>query len=145
MTRVVTECKPTDQPFGVDFLWDAQCAVAVSVGTGASFMREVITGTRESDMGAWSPDAAALVRSRQYFRRDDLAIFADVTPESASGIGSPTPAQMATSTVVSSLADVILLSDYPVTGRHVSVRTSECGRLGQGQRAFRVEPPQPRA
>lgn len=122
MTRVATECRPTDRPFGVDFLWDAQCALAIAVGSGASFMREVVTGTWESDMGLWNPDAATLLRSRRNFGRDDLAIFANITPEFASGIGQRSPAQMATSTVVSSLADVILVSG-PMAGSEPDVRT----------------------
>ena len=122
MTRVVTECRPDDRPFGVDFLWDAQCALAIAVATGASFMREVVTGSWESDMGPWHPDAAALLRNRRYFGRDDLAIFANITPEFASSIGQRTPAQMARSTVVSSLADVILVSG-PMAGSEPDVRT----------------------
>lgn len=122
MTRVVTECKPTDRPFGVDFLWDAQCALAIAVASGAAFMREVITGSWESDMGAWSPDAATLLRSRRNFGRDDLAVFANVTPEFASSTGSRTPAELARSTVVSSLADVILVSG-PMAGSEPDVKT----------------------
>jgi uncharacterized protein len=122
MTRVATECRPTDRPFGVDFLWDAQCALAIAVGSGASFMREVITGSWESDMGPWSPDAATLLRNRRNFGRDDLAIFANITPEFASNVGQRTPAQMAKSTVVSSLADVILVSG-PMAGAEPDVHT----------------------
>ena len=122
MTRVTTECKPTDRPFGVDYLWDAQCALAIAVGTGASFMREVITGAWESDMGPWNPDAAKLLRDRRSFGRDDLVIFANITPEFASSIGNRTPAQVAKSTVVSSLADVILVSG-PMAGSEPDVRT----------------------
>ncbi len=122
MTRVATECKPDDRPFGVDFLWDAQCAMAIAVGSGASFMREVITGAWESDMGPWNPDAATLLRNRRAFGRDDLAVFANITPEFASPIGQRTPAQMAKSTVVSSLADVILVSG-PMAGSEPDVRT----------------------
>jgi uncharacterized protein len=122
MTRVVTECKPNDRPFGVDFLWDAQCALAIAVASGASFMREVITGSWESDMGAWSPDAATLLRNRRSFGRDDLAIFANVTPEFASSTGSRSPAELARSTVVSSLADVILVSG-PMAGAEPDVKT----------------------
>ena len=51
MARVVTECPPIDVPFGVDFLWDARCALAVAAATGACFMREIATGVWESDMG----------------------------------------------------------------------------------------------
>lgn len=122
MTRVVTECKPSDRPFGVDFLWDAQCALAIAVGSGAAFMREVITGSWESDMGPWSPDAATLLRNRRNFGRDDLAIFANVTPEFASSTGSRSPAELARSTVVSSLADVILVSG-PMAGSEPDVQT----------------------
>lgn len=124
MTRVATECRPTDRPFGVDFLWDAQCALAIAVGSGASFMREVVTGSWESDMGSWNPDAATLLRNRRYFGRDDLAVFANITPEFASSIGHRSAAQMAKSTVVSSLADVILVSG-PMAGSEPDVRTVE--------------------
>ena len=110
MTRVVTECRPVAVPFGVDFLWDAQCALAVAAATGASFMREVATGVWESDMGMWSPDAARLLRERRRLDVDHLAICMNITPEFASGFGRRTPAQVAASTVVSSLADVILVS-----------------------------------
>jgi membrane complex biogenesis BtpA family protein len=124
MTRVATECRPTDRPFGVDFLWDPQCALAIAVGSGASFMREVVTGSWESDMGSWNPDAAAVLRNRRYFGRDDLAVFANITPEFASSIGHRSPAQMAKSTVVSSLADVILVSG-PMAGSEPDVRVVE--------------------
>jgi hypothetical protein len=106
----------------VDFLWDAQCALAIAVGSGASFMREVITGSWESDMGAWEPDAATLLRNRRTFGRDDLAIFANITPEFASSTGARTPAQIARSTVVSSLPDVILVSG-PMAGAEPDVQT----------------------
>ena len=115
MARVVTECRPSDRPYGVDYLWDSQCALAIAVATDASFMREVINGTWESDMGLWEPDAAKLLRDRRSFGREDLAIFANITPEFASSIGVRTAGQMAKSTVVSSLADVILVSG-PMAG-----------------------------
>ena len=120
MTRVASECRPSDRPFGVDFLWDAQCALAIAVGTGASFMREVVTGSWESDMGAWNPDVAKLLRDRRSFGRDDLAVFANITPEFASSTGQRGPAQIAVSTVVSSLVDVILVSG-PMAGSEPDV------------------------
>jgi hypothetical protein len=122
MARVVTECRPTDRPFGVDFLWDPACALAAAVATDAFFMREVLTGVWESDMGLWQPDAAAILRERRRLDRDDLAIFMNITPEFASPIGSRTPAQTARSTVVSSLPDAILVSG-PMAGAEPSVST----------------------
>ncbi len=120
MARVVTECKPSDRPYGVDFLWDAHCAMAIGVATDAYFMREVVNGFWESDMGPWHPDAARLFRDRRNFGREDMAIFANITPEFASPLGTRTAAQMAKSTVVSTLADVILVSG-PMAGSEPDV------------------------
>jgi len=110
MSRVVTECKPSDLPFGVDFLWDPRCALAVAVATGAAFMREVCTGVWESDMGLWQTNAAEVLRERRRLDASDLKILMNITPEFASPIGNRSPGQMARSTVVSSLADGILVS-----------------------------------
>lgn len=109
MTRVVAELRPTDRPFGVDYLWDARAALAIGVATGADFMREVATGVYESDMGLWQTDAAALLRERR--RLDSrIAIFMNVTPEFASPIGTRSVGVAARSAAVSSLADAILIS-----------------------------------
>jgi uncharacterized protein len=110
MTRVVTECRPAGVPFGVDFLWDARCALAVAAATGAAFIREVATGVWESDMGLWAPDAAELLRERRRLDVNQLAVFMNITPEFASAIGRRDPADVAVSAVVSSLADVLLVS-----------------------------------
>ncbi len=110
MSRVVTECAPRTHPFGVDFLWDAKCALAVAVATGAGFMREVLTGTWESDMGLWQGEAAHVLRERRRLDADGVAILMNVTPEFASPIGRRLPADAARSAVVSSLADAILVS-----------------------------------
>jgi uncharacterized protein len=110
MTRVVTELAPRDRPFGVDFLWDPMAALAIAVATGAAFMREVVTGVYESDMGFWTTDAAQLLRERRRLSADKVAVFMNVTPEFASPIGSRSAALLARSAVVSSLADAILVS-----------------------------------
>lgn len=122
MTRVVVECVPEDVPFGVDYLWDAECALAVAVATGASFMREVVAGSFESDMGAWSVDAGALLRRRRNLCAEDLAIFVNVTPEFASATGRRSATEFARSVVVSSLPDAVLVSG-PMAGAQPSVST----------------------
>ncbi|MCY7419682.1 MAG: BtpA/SgcQ family protein [Chloroflexi bacterium] len=114
MTRVVTELRPTDRPFGVDYHRDDRAALAMGVATGASFMREVATGAYESDMGIWSTDAAALLRERRRLG-SDIAILMNVTPEFASPLGSRTIGQRARSAAVSSLPDAILISG-PMAG-----------------------------
>ena len=110
MTRVVAELAPRDRPFGVDFLWDAQAALAIAVATGASFIREVTTGVYESDMGLWNTDAAGLLRERRRLGAEQVRILMNVTPELASPIGRRSVAEVSRSAVVSSLADAILVS-----------------------------------
>jgi uncharacterized protein len=122
MARVVSECRPANLVYGVDFLWDPCCALAVAVATDAAFIREVVTGAWESDMGLWQPSSAQVLRDRRRFDRNDLGIFMNITPEFASAIGTRTPAQMALSTVVSSLADAILVSG-PMAGAEPKAST----------------------
>ncbi len=115
MTRVITELRPTDRPFGVDFLWDPVAPLAIAKATGAAFIREVVTGVYESDMGLWAPDAAALYRYRRQIGAEDVRIFANITPEFASPLGNRSVAQRAKSAVVSSLVDAILIAG-PMAG-----------------------------
>lgn len=110
MTRVITELRPTDRPFGVDFLWDARAPLAIAQATGAAFMREVVTGVYESDMGLWAPDAAEIYRYRRQIDAEHVRIFANIMPEFASPLGNRTVAQRAKSAVVSSLVDAILIA-----------------------------------
>jgi uncharacterized protein len=121
LARVVTELAPRDRPFGVDFLWDPRAALAVAAATGADFIREVVTGVYESDMGLWSPDAAGLLRERRRLGAD-VAVLMNVTPEFASTIGTRSVAQVARSAVVSSLADAILVSG-PMAGAEPELDT----------------------
>lgn len=122
MARVVTECRPTTIPFGVDFLWDPRVALAAALATGASFIREVVSGVWESDMGLWNTDPAGLLRERRRLDAGDIAILMNTAPEFASPVGTRTYAQIASSTVVSSLADAILVSG-PMAGAGPSIET----------------------
>lgn len=122
MTRVVSECRPDSVPYGVDFLWDPKIALATAVASEASFMREVTTGVWESDMGLWNTNCAKTLRDRRNFDRDDLAVLMNITPEFASPIGTRTAPTTARSTVISSLADVILVSG-PMAGSQPDVET----------------------
>jgi hypothetical protein len=115
MTRVVSEIAPGSIPFGVDFLWDTKAAIAIAHATGASFVREVVTGTYESDMGLWSPSAGEAMRFRRQIGADQIRVFYNVFPEFGSPLGARSAALRARSAVVSSLADVILVSG-PMAG-----------------------------
>src|SRR4029077_280347 len=108
--RIVGELAPEECPFGVDYLWDARAALGVAVATGAAFMREVLPGVYESDMGLWEPDAAALLRERRAYDAGDLCVLMKITSEFASPLGGRSAGTRARSAVVSSLADAILVS-----------------------------------
>ncbi|MCP5156179.1 MAG: BtpA/SgcQ family protein [Ectothiorhodospiraceae bacterium] len=115
MTRVVTELRPSDRPFGVDFLWDPMAPMAIAKATGAAFIREVVTGVYESDMGLWAPDAAELYRYRARIDAQSVRVLANITPEFASPLGSRSVADRARSAAVSSLVDAILIAG-PMAG-----------------------------
>ncbi len=131
MTRVVCELRPDAIPFGVDFLWDAKAAIAIAKATGATFIREVITGVYESDMGLWEPDAADLYRYRQQIDGDDILIFANITPEFASPLGNRTVFERARSAVVSTLPDAVLISG-PMAGSEPDISVLEQAKAAVG-------------
>jgi membrane complex biogenesis BtpA family protein len=110
MTRVVTELAPKDRPFGVDFLWDPFASLAIAAATGGVFIRGVMVGAYESDMGLWSTDAAGLLRERRRIGADRVAMLMNVTPEFATSLGTRTVTEVARSAVWSSLADAVLIS-----------------------------------
>ena len=115
MASLVAELRPSEIPFGVDILWNPRAALALAKATGASFMREVITGVYESDMGIWAPDAADFYRYREQLDATDVMVMANITPEFASPLGNRSVAQRARSAVVSSLVDVLLIAG-PMAG-----------------------------
>jgi membrane complex biogenesis BtpA family protein len=97
-------------PYGVDLLWDPMAALAVAQAVRASFVREVFTGVYDSDMGFWQTDAAATLDYRRNIGAENVRLFFNIEPEFARPI-SPRPfGELAHSVVVSSLADVILIS-----------------------------------
>lgn len=71
------------KPFGVNVLWDPKSSVALATATGASFMREILTGTYASDMGPWTPNAGETMRYRNRLGRSDLVMLDNVSAEFA--------------------------------------------------------------
>jgi membrane complex biogenesis BtpA family protein len=110
MTSVITEVASAGLPFGVDFLWDGKAALAMALATGARFIREVVTGVYDSDMGLWNTDPAGLLRYRRYIGAQHIKAFFNVAPEFAAPLGARPVGIVARSAVVSSLADAILVS-----------------------------------
>ena len=148
MAAIVAELRPRDRPFGVDVLWDPIAAMALARATGAAFMREVVTGAYESDMGIWAPDAAALFRYRSRIDAEHVLVMGNITPEFASSLGTRSVAQRARSAVASSLLDVLLVAG-PMAGAEPDLATLQEAReavagavpvlMNTGARADNVE------
>ncbi|MEQ9037710.1 MAG: BtpA/SgcQ family protein [Silicimonas sp.] len=97
-------------PFGVNVLWDPLSTVALAAATGASFCREIFTGTYASDMGPWTPDAGKAMRYRDRLGRSDLAMLFNVSAEFADSLDRRSLPDRARSAVFSSIPDAVLVS-----------------------------------
>jgi membrane complex biogenesis BtpA family protein len=121
MAAAIGELRPHIRlPYGVDMLWDPLAALAVAQAVRARFVREVFTGAYDSDMGLWQPDAAAALDYRRQIGAEQVRLFFNIEPEFARPV-SPRPiGALAHSVVVSSLADVILISG-PMAGAETNL------------------------
>src|SRR5271169_6625994 len=110
MAAVIGELHPSIRvPFGVNILWDAKASLAVARATGATFIREVLTGVSESDIGIIAPALGEVAAYRDAIGAGDVALFGNITPEFSSSIGTRTVAERARSASFLGL-DAILIS-----------------------------------
>lgn len=112
------------KPFGVNVLWDPMATVALAAATGASFVREIFTGTYASDMGPWTPNAGAAMRYRDRLGRSDLAMLFNVSAEFADSLDRRSLADRARSAVFSSIPDAVLVSGA-ITGEAAEMSALE--------------------
>lgn len=82
-------------PFGVNILWDAVASLALARATGARFIREVLTGVYESDIGMIEPQLGDIAGYRSAIGAEDVALFDNIAPEFSSAIGSRSVADRA--------------------------------------------------
>jgi membrane complex biogenesis BtpA family protein len=97
-------------PFGVNVLWDPMATMALAAATGASFVREIFTGTYASDMGVWAPDAGAALRYGQRVGAGNVVKLYNVSAEFAGSLDPRSLADRARSAVFSSIPDAVLVS-----------------------------------
>lgn len=110
MAAVIGQLRPAIRvPFGVNILWDAKASLALARATGASFIREVLTGVYESDLGIIAPSFGDLAAYRDAIGASEVAFFGNITPEFSSTLGNRTVAQRAKSASFLGL-DAILIS-----------------------------------
>ncbi|TKT74684.1 BtpA/SgcQ family protein [Aquamicrobium sp. LC103] len=111
MAYIIGRLRPEiRKPFGVNVLWDPMSTVALAAATGASFVREIFTGTYASDMGPWTPDAGKALRYRNALHRDDLVMLYNVSAEFADSMDRRSLPDRARSAVFSSIPDAVLVS-----------------------------------
>src|ERR1700694_1607485 len=96
-------------PFGVNILWDAIASLALARATGASFIREVLTGVYESDLGMIEPRIGEIAGYRTTIGADHVALFDNIAPEFASAVGRRTLAERAQGAAFLGM-DAILIS-----------------------------------
>jgi len=121
-------------PFGVNVLWDPMSTMALAAATGASFVREIMTGSFASDMGMWTPNAAAALRYRDRLGRADLAVLFNVSAEFAYSLDRRSLADRARSVAFSSIPDAILVSGA-ITGEAAELSELEAVKKALPQMA----------
>ncbi|MBV6657978.1 MAG: BtpA/SgcQ family protein [Devosiaceae bacterium] len=114
-------------PFGVNVLWDPMATIALAAATGASFAREIFTGTYASDMGLWAPDAGKALRYRRNLGRSDLFVLYNVAAEFAASLDARPLPDRARSAVFSSIPDAVLVSGQ-ITGEAARMEDLEAVR-----------------
>jgi membrane complex biogenesis BtpA family protein len=89
MAAVIGELRPRiTVPYGVNILWDPIASLALARATGAVFIREVLTGVYESDLGMIEPRIGEIAAYRQAIGAAEVALFDNIAPEFSSALGS---------------------------------------------------------
>ncbi len=132
MARVIGELRHRIRvPFGVDVLWDPIAALAVAKAVGAAFVREVFTGTYDSDMGLWSQGAGRALRYRRQIGAEEVRLLFNINAEFASPLGARRLEEVARSVAFSSLPDALCVSG-PMTGAPPSMEALQAVRAAAG-------------
>jgi membrane complex biogenesis BtpA family protein len=98
-------------PFGVNLLWDPIASLAVARATGARFIREVLTGVYESDLGIIAPNIGEISAYRVAIGASDVALFDNISPEFSSPMGTRSVADRARGAAFMGM-DAILISGW---------------------------------
>lgn len=106
-------------PYGTNLLWDPYASLAAAVASGGVFVREVMTGVWDSDMGFLRPDFGEIAGYRKNIGGSHVAMFANITPEFSKSIGGRTVADRAASAAYLG-ADALLISG-PAAGVEASM------------------------
>ena len=129
MAYVVGQLRPEiTVPFGVNVLWDPMSTIALAAATGASFVREIFTGTYASDMGPWTPDAGRAMRYRDRLGAGETLMLYNVSAEFADSLDRRPLPDRARSAVFSSIPDAVLVSGQ-ITGEAAAMSDLEAVKV----------------
>ena len=110
MARVIGQLMPAIKvPFGVNVLWDPCASIDLAAATGASFMREIISGVYASDFGLWNTNVGATIRHKMALA-PDLRMLYNIVPEAAVYLGERSIVEIARSTVFNNRPDALCVS-----------------------------------
>ena len=106
-------------PYGTNLLWDPASSIAAAQASGATFIREVLTGVYDSDMGLLAPDFGAIAGYQHAIGAGHVALFANITPEFSRSVGGRSVAERAASAAYLGV-DALLISG-PAAGVNASM------------------------
>ena len=117
--------------FGVNLLWDPIASLAVARATGARFVREVMTGVYESDLGMIEPSIGEIAGYRTAIGATDVLLFDNIQPEFASALGRRTVADRARGAAFLGV-DAILISG-PAAGTSFEMSDLRAAKEAAGE------------
>lgn len=125
MARVIAELIPDIKiTYGVNVLWDPIASLDLAVATDAQFVREVFTGAYAGDFGLWNTNCGATVRHQHKIGAQNVKLFFNIVPESASYLAPREIGAIAKSTVFNTRPDALCVSGL-TAGLETSSQTLE--------------------
>lgn len=110
MARVIGELmRFIKVPFGVNVLWDPIASIDLAAATGASFIREIMSGVYASDFGLWNTNVGEMARHKARLA-PKLRLLFNIVPEAAAYLGDRSIADIACSTAFNNRPDAICVS-----------------------------------
>jgi len=111
MARVMGDItKELKIPFGVNVLWDPYASLDLASVTGASFIREIMSGVYASDFGLWTTNSGEIARHRVRTNCENVKMFYNIVPESAKYLADRNIVEIAKTTNFNCSPDVICVS-----------------------------------
>lgn len=97
-------------PFGVNVLWDPIKSLDLAAATGASFIREIMSGVYASDFGLWNTNTGAIARHKAALGLDHVKLLFNIVPEAAVYLGQRDITSIAKTTVFNNNPDALCVS-----------------------------------